>query len=73
MVTMAPTKTTPSSTRRISVPVGMKQNRPPTEGMQYFGTVRIDGGSEMMTVKLHNLKGDVIFSVDLPPDGVGGS
>ena len=55
------------------MPVGMKQNRPPTEGMQYFGTVRIDGGSEMMTVKLHNLKGDVIFSVDLPPDGVGGS
>ena len=37
--------------------------------MQYFGTVRIDGGSEAMTVKLHNLKGDVIFSVDLTRDG----
>jgi alkaline phosphatase D len=55
--------------RYRSVPEGMKQNRPPTEGMQYFGTVRIDGGSEAMTVKLHNLKGDVLFTVDLTPDG----
>ena len=50
-----------------SVPSGMKQNRPPTEGKQYFGTVRIDGTSEAMTVRLHDLRGDVIYTKDLVP------
>jgi len=27
----------------VSVPAGMKQNRPPTESMQYFGLAKIDG------------------------------
>jgi len=50
-----------------SVPDGMKQNRPPTEGMQYFGRISIDGVTEVMAVTLHNLKGDVIFAVNLDP------
>jgi len=29
--------------RFCSVPQGMKPNRPPSEGRQFFGTVRIDG------------------------------
>jgi alkaline phosphatase D len=54
--------------RYRSSPGGMKPNRPPTEGMQFFGGVRIDARSEVMTVKLHNLAGRVVYNVDLAPE-----
>ena len=53
--------------RYKSAPDGMKQNRAPSDGMQYFGRIGIDGATEMMAVTLHDLKGDVIFAVDLDP------
>jgi alkaline phosphatase D len=46
---------------------GMKQNRPPSAGLQFFGSARIDGASEVMTVALHNVTGKKLYSVDLPP------
>jgi alkaline phosphatase D len=51
-----------------SVSPQMKANRPPSEGLQFFGTVKIDGDSKVMTVALHNLAGKIIYSVDLQPD-----
>ncbi len=51
----------------VSVPAGMKQNRPPTEGMQYFGLARIDGATEVMTVTLHDVAGKTLYRVDLQP------
>ena len=45
----------------------MKQNRPPTEGRQFFGLAAIDGATEVMTVSLHDLKGDTLFTVSLAP------
>jgi alkaline phosphatase D len=50
------------------IPAGMKPNRPPTSGFQFFGTVFIDGQTEVMTVALHNLAGEKLYSVDLAPD-----
>lgn len=50
-----------------SVAKDMKPNRPPTEGLQFFGTVRIDGASDVMTVALYNLAGDKIYAIDLEP------
>jgi len=50
-----------------SVARGMKQNRPPSDGLQFFGTIKIDGKTEAMTVRLHNLEGKVIYSLDLNP------
>jgi alkaline phosphatase D len=50
-----------------SVAEGMKQNRPPTEGMQYFGLAAIDGDSERLTVTLHDLKGTELFKTVLAP------
>ena len=47
---------------------GMKSNQPPSAGMQYFGTVKIDSSTQLMTVALHNLEGKIIYSVDLPPE-----
>ncbi len=54
--------------RYQSVREGMKQNQPPTEGMQYFGVVKIDGATEGMAVSLHDLKGDTLFRVSLDPE-----
>jgi alkaline phosphatase D len=54
--------------RFVAVPAGMKPNRPPSAGLQFFGTVRIDGKTEVLTVKLHDLAGRVLFTLDLPPE-----
>jgi alkaline phosphatase D len=50
-----------------SIPRGMRGNRPPSAGYQFFGTVRIDGQSEVLTVALYNVEGSKLYSVDLPP------
>ncbi len=54
--------------RYRSVPEGMKQNRPPSEGMQYYGAVRIDGVTEVMTVSLVDIEGRTLFKTDLNPE-----
>ena len=54
--------------RYQSVPDGMKPNRPPSEGRQYFGVAAIDGVSEVMTVTLHDLSGTVLFTTELNPE-----
>jgi len=46
----------------------MKQNRPPTEGKQYYGMAVIDGATEVMTMSLHDLTGAVLFKIDLNPE-----
>jgi len=51
-----------------SVPYDLEPNRPPSEGLQFFGTVNIEGKSEVMTVALHNLEGKILYSVDLIPE-----
>lgn len=50
-----------------SIPAGMKPNRPPSDGLQFFGTVAIDGNTAEMTVALHNIAGERLYSVDLAP------
>lgn len=52
----------------LGVPPTMKDYPGPTAGMQFFGTVSIAGASRVMTVRLHNLAGDTIYAVDLPPE-----
>jgi len=52
----------------IGIPAGMKPNRSPAEGFQFFGTVKIDGRTEVMTVTLLNAKGEQLYTIDLPPE-----
>jgi alkaline phosphatase D len=47
------------------LPPGMKGNRPPSEGLQFFGTLTIDPPTRALTAKLHNLEGNVLFTVEL--------
>jgi alkaline phosphatase D len=45
----------------------MKGNRPPSEGLQFFGTLTIDRRTRVLTARLHDLAGTILFTVDLPP------
>ena len=54
-----------------SVPPDMKSNRPPSEGLQFFGMVHIDRQSRTMQVAHYNLAGELLWSVDLEPQGRG--
>jgi alkaline phosphatase D len=47
------------------VPPGMQPNRPPSEGLQFFGVMRIDGRTNSLTVRLHDLSGKALYSVEL--------
>jgi alkaline phosphatase D len=51
-----------------SLPLGTKANRPPSEGLQFFGGVKIDAYTKVMTVTLRNLVGETLYSIDLPPE-----
>jgi alkaline phosphatase D len=42
-------------------------NTSPADGYQFFGEVDIDGSSGVLTVRLRDLDGAVLFSVDLTP------
>ena len=53
--------------RFVGIPPGMKPNRPPSAGLQFFGTLRVDGRTQVLTVRLHDLEGKTLYSVDLPP------
>ena len=49
----------------LGIPRGMKGNRPPSEGLQFFGTIRIAARTRAMTVQLHDLSGRSLYSVEL--------
>lgn len=48
------------------IPPGMKPNRSPADGLQFFGTIRIDAKTRAATAALHNLAGERIYSVEIP-------
>jgi alkaline phosphatase D len=48
------------------IPLGMKPNRPPSEGFQFFGTLKVDARHKTLAARLHNLAGDVLYTVELP-------
>jgi alkaline phosphatase D len=47
------------------VPASMKPNRPPSAGLQFFGTMRVDARSRSLTVGLHDLSGRTIYRIEL--------
>jgi alkaline phosphatase D len=52
----------------VGIPNGMKPNRPPSAGYQFFGTLRVDGKSQVMTARLHDLSGKAIYTQELEPE-----
>lgn len=51
-----------------SAPPGMKQNMPPSVGLLFFGTVKIDAANKIMIVSLIDLEGKTVYSVELQPE-----
>ena len=54
--------------RFLGIPEGMKPNRPPSEGLQFFGTLDVDHRTRALTARLHDVAGRVLYSVELPAD-----
>lgn len=52
-----------------SVPPGMKPNRPPSEGLQFFGTLEIDPATRRLTAALWNVANERLWSLDLDAEG----
>jgi alkaline phosphatase D len=51
----------------VGIPAGMKANRPPSDGFQFFGTLKASAKTRALTVQLHDLSGKTIYSVELAP------
>ena len=52
----------------MKAPTGEQgQNLPPSDGLQFFGHVAIDGASEVMTVTLKDVEDRALWSVNLEP------
>ncbi len=50
-----------------SVPPGTRANQPPSSGLQFFGVVKVEGASGVMTVSLHDRAGKSLYSRELIP------
>ncbi|MEO1528784.1 MAG: alkaline phosphatase D family protein [Planctomycetota bacterium] len=50
-----------------SVTSELKPNRPPSEGLQFFGKVRIEKETQVMTVEHYNRNGNKLWGVELEP------
>jgi alkaline phosphatase D len=51
----------------VGIPPGMKPNRPPWDGYQFFGKLRIDAKTHALSASLHDLSGRKLFGVELAP------
>jgi alkaline phosphatase D len=51
----------------VSIPADLKQNRPPSDGLQFFATGKIDGKTDLLTMSIHDLNGKVLHKLDIEP------
>jgi alkaline phosphatase D len=56
--------------RFTAVPPTLTPLPGPWGGLQFFGMVAIDARTSVMTVRLHNLAGETIYSTDIEPRGL---
>lgn len=49
----------------VAIPPGMKQNRPPSEGLQFFG--QVEARKDVLRVSLHGRDGSEKFAKELTP------
>lgn len=52
----------------VSAPPAGSANLPPSAGLQFFGLVKIDGNTQVMTVSLYDINGVVIHQTSLLPE-----
>jgi alkaline phosphatase D len=49
-----------------AIPTGMKPNRPPSDGLQFFGVLAVDPATLAATVTLRSREGAVLYTQTLP-------
>jgi alkaline phosphatase D len=49
------------------VPRGSKPNQPPSAGLQFFGTLTVDGKTGALVAGLRDLSGKTLYSVEIAP------
>jgi alkaline phosphatase D len=49
------------------IPPGMKPNRPPSAGLQFFGKLTINAKTRALTASLHDLNGRYLYRTELAP------
>ena len=51
--------------RFLGIPEGMKPNRPPSEGLQFFGLLETDGPGGSLGIELRNREGERLHRLEL--------
>lgn len=51
--------------RFSGIPPGTKPNRPPSDGLQFFGLLRADARTRALTAQLRDVAGKTLYSVEL--------
>jgi alkaline phosphatase D len=53
----------------VGIPPGMKGNRPPSAGFQFFGLLRASAQTRALAVELRDVAGKTLYRVELAPRG----
>ena len=51
----------------VGIPSGLKANRPPSDGYQFFGLLRASAKTRALTAELRDLAGKTLYSLELHP------
>jgi alkaline phosphatase D len=54
--------------RFLGIPAGMKPDRPPSEGLQFFGLLEVEGRSGVLRAELRNRDGRTLHRLELEPE-----
>ncbi len=54
--------------RFLGIPPGMKPNRPPSDGLQFFGLLDVEGKSGVLRVEIRNRAGATLHRLELEPE-----
>ncbi len=55
----------------LGIPPGMRQNRPPSDGLQFFGLLEVEGKSGVLRVEIRNRDGATLHRLELEPERAG--
>ena len=56
--------------KSVSVPQGVKQNRSPFDGLQFYGIGRIDDDTRLLTMSPHDVEGKAALQDRSRPQGL---
>jgi alkaline phosphatase D len=54
--------------RYLAIPPGMAQNRPPSDGLQFFGLLEVGGKTGVLRVEIRDRDGATLHRLDLEPE-----